>query len=99
MKPLDDNPLRISKWPFYLGDALLVATALAIGILGEWDLSAGEVFACVLSVALGAGLFVLPYLYEYTMRLKEESDDVEATFRVLGPVSYTHLTLPTNREV
>ena len=84
MKPLDDNPLRISKWPFYLGDALLVATALAIGILGGWDLSAGEVFACVLSVALGAGLFVLPYLYEYTMRLKEESDDVEATFRVLG---------------
>ncbi len=84
MKPLDDNPLRISKWPFYLGDALLVATALAIGILGKWDLSAGEVFACVLSVALGAGLFVLPYLYEYTMRLKEESDDVEATFRVLG---------------
>lgn len=84
MKPTEDTPLRISKWPFYLGDALLVATALSIAILAEWDLSAGEILACVLSVSLGAGLFVLPYLYEYTMRLKENADDVEATFRVIS---------------
>lgn len=84
MMPQEDSPLRISKWPFYLGDVLLVATALAIGILGEWNLSVGEILACVLSVALGAGLFVLPYLYEYTMSHKESAEDVEAKFRVLS---------------
>lgn len=83
MKPEDDAPLTIDKWPFYLGDVLLVLTALLIALLGEWNLSMGEIFACVLSVALGAGLFVLPYLYEYTMRLKEESGDLEASLRVL----------------
>lgn len=84
MKPEDDTPLTISKWPFYLGDLLLVATALSIAVLGEWDLSTGEILACVMSVGLGAGLFVLPYLYEYTMRLREDSDDIEASLRVLS---------------
>ncbi|MGC6455192.1 MAG: hypothetical protein ACON46_01525 [Coraliomargaritaceae bacterium] len=83
MVPEDDTTLRISKWPFYLGDALLVLTALSIGLLGGWDLSSGEIFACVLSVALGGGLFVLPYLYEYTMRIREEVEDREASFRVI----------------
>ena len=83
MKLEDDAPLTIDKWPFYLGDVLLVLTALLIAVLGKWNLSMGEIFACVLSVGLGAGLFVLPYLYEYTMRLKEESGDLEASLRVL----------------
>lgn len=84
MKPEENSLLQIPKWPFYLGDLLLVATALAIAILGHWDLSIGEILACVLSVSLGAGLFVLPYLYEYRMRLKEETDDVAGTLRLLG---------------
>ena len=80
---VDDAPLKISKWPFYLGDVLLVAIALAIAILGDWQLSDWQVVACVLSVALGAGLFVLPYLVEYSMRMKEVREDRDAHIRVL----------------
>ena len=75
--------LQLSKWPFDLGDTVLVGIALAIGILGDWQLSDWQVLACVLSVALGAALFVLPYLVEYTMRIKEVREDRDAHIRVL----------------
>jgi prefoldin subunit 5 len=71
----DDEPLTLSKWPFYLGDGLLVATALAIAILGDWNLSDWQVASCVIAVALGAGLFVLPFAVEYYMRISEDSDE------------------------
>ncbi|MGB0416477.1 MAG: hypothetical protein ACPGKS_06490 [Coraliomargarita sp.] len=83
MQADDDAPLKISKWPFYLGDILLVATALAIAILGDWQLTDWQVLSCVLSVALGAGLFVLPYVVEYYLRIKEFNDDRDSHIRVL----------------
>ncbi len=79
----DDLQLTLSKWPFYVGDVSLVATALAIGILGKWQLTEMQVAACVIAVALGAGLFVLPYVVEYYMRSKEFSDDRDDRLRVL----------------
>ena len=75
MQPDDEAPLTLSKWPFYLGDILLVVTALAIAILGEWQLSDIQVVSCVLAVALGSAIFVLPYVVEYSMRVHEERDD------------------------
>ena len=60
MEPDDEAPLTLSKWPFYLGDALLVVTALAIAILGNWQLTDMQVIACVIAVALGAVIFGLP---------------------------------------
>lgn len=71
----DEAPLTLSKWPFYLGDLLLVITALAIAILGKWQLSDMQVISCVVSVALGAAIFVLPFVVEYMMRVGEEADD------------------------
>ncbi|MDP4610193.1 MAG: hypothetical protein NWT02_03295, partial [Opitutales bacterium] len=61
----DETQTTLSKWPFYLGDILLVAAALAIAILRDWDLSTGQIVACVGAVALGAGLFVLPFIVEF----------------------------------
>jgi hypothetical protein len=79
----DVEPLTLSKWPFYLGDALLVATALAIAILGDWQLSDWQVGSCVMAVALGAGVFVLPFVVEYYMRVGEVREGRSADMRQL----------------
>ncbi len=83
MQTDDESPITLSKWPFYLGDVLLVATALAIGILGDWQLSNWQVVSCVLAVALGAALFVLPYIVEFQIRVREEAEDRSGALRVL----------------
>lgn len=56
MQPDDEAPLTLTKWPFYLGDILLVAAALAIAILGNWQLTDMQVVSCVVAVALGLSL-------------------------------------------
>jgi hypothetical protein len=83
MQSDDDFQTTLSKWPFILGDVLLVATALAISILGDWQLSNWQVASCVISVALGAALFVLPYIVEFQVRLREEAEDRIADLRIL----------------
>lgn len=83
MQSDDDLQTTLSKWPFILGDLLLVATALAISILGDWQLSNWQVASCVISVALGAALFVLPYIIEFQVRLREEAEDRTADLRIL----------------
>jgi len=83
MQSDDDSQTTLSKWPFILGDVLLVATALVISILGDWQLSNWQVVSCVISVALGAALFVIPYIIEFQVRLREEAEDRTADVRVL----------------
>ena len=79
----EDLQTTLSKWPFILGDVILVATALAIAILGDWQLSTWQVVSCVISVALGAALFILPYIVEFQVRLREEAEDRTADVRFL----------------
>lgn len=83
MHPDDELQTTLSKWPFILGDVLLVGTALAIAMLGGWQLTDWQVGACVAAVALGAALFVLPYVVEYYVRVREEREDRAADLRVL----------------
>jgi hypothetical protein len=83
MEPDDEAPLTLSKWPFYLGDALLVVTALAIAILGNGQLTNMQVVFCVIAVAFGAVIFGLPYVVEYSMRVREERDDQSSELRLL----------------
>lgn len=83
MHPDDDSQTTLSKWPFILGDILLVATGLAIANLGGWQLTDWQVGACVAAVALGAALFVLPYIVEYRVRVREEREDRAADLRIL----------------
>lgn len=83
MQTDDDLQTTLSKWPFILGDVLLVGTALAIAILGDWKLTNWQVASCVISVALGAGLYVLPYIVEYQVRVREETEDRSAELRIL----------------
>ncbi len=61
---------KLFKWPFLLGDALLLATACFIvwhfkPALGHWELS-----AVVLCVVGGALLAVAPFLLEYSALIK-----------------------------
>lgn len=81
--PDDDSQTTLSKWPFILGDVLLVGTALAIAILGHWQLTDWQVAACVAAVALGAALFVLPYVVEFQVRVREEREDRAADLRIM----------------
>ena len=77
-----DTQLTISKWPFYLGDILLVGVAITIGALSNWQLTDLQVAYCVVAVALGSGLFVLPYVVEYSMRYRELAEDRDGQLRV-----------------
>lgn len=83
MQPDDDLQTTLSKWPFILGDVLLVGTALSIAMLGGWQLTNWQVGACVAAVALGAALFVLPYVVEYYVRVRESQEDRAADLRLL----------------
>lgn len=63
--------LRPPKWPFFLGDAILVALAGLIGLLAPAPLSATAltlIFGCV---ALGAVLAVIPALLDFAAGQRE----------------------------
>jgi molecular chaperone GrpE (heat shock protein) len=61
---------KLPKWPFFVGDGLLLGTAWLIGhqskfVLGHWEMS-----FVVLCVAGGALLGVAPFLLEYAALVK-----------------------------
>jgi molecular chaperone GrpE (heat shock protein) len=56
---------RLAKWPFLIGDALLVGLAYFLCSQSAHPMGFRELFACVLCVALGAALAVLPFLAEH----------------------------------
>ncbi len=82
MQSDSDTQLTISKWPFYLGDVLLVGVAITIGSLSNWQLTDLQVAYCVVAVALGSGLFVLPFIVEHSMRYRELAEDRDGQLRV-----------------
>jgi molecular chaperone GrpE (heat shock protein) len=56
---------KLSKWPFFLGDALLLGAAYFVFAQSQRPMEFKEVIGCVLCVALGAGCGMLPFLLEY----------------------------------
>jgi molecular chaperone GrpE (heat shock protein) len=60
---------KLPKWPFLVSDAALLALALwtsaRVGAAGLWPL-----LLCFAAVALGAWLCIIPFLREYSARLK-----------------------------
>src|SRR5213082_2338988 len=65
---------RLPKWPFFLGDILLVTLAyLILGAAyahGKWPMNTWQNLWCVLSLSLGCVLGVLPFLLEYRAAMK-----------------------------
>jgi molecular chaperone GrpE (heat shock protein) len=66
----DSTEPRLPKWPFYLGDGLLLGAAYFICSRTPVPLGFWQVGLAVLCVAVGAILCVAPYLSEYRAGVK-----------------------------
>jgi molecular chaperone GrpE (heat shock protein) len=78
---------KVARWPFFLGDALLLGLASIINFQTRSPMGKWEIFAYVLCVALGAGFGILPFLLEYRAAVKvaeaEALDSVVAQIQSL----------------
>jgi len=61
---------KLPKWPFFLGDALMLGLGCFIGYQSGLPLQHWAIAWCVICVTLGAGLGVLPFLSEYRAIVK-----------------------------
>ena len=61
---------KLPKWPFLLGDALLLGFAAFIVWHAPHPISRTEVILCIASVAVGAAVGALPFILEYKAFLK-----------------------------
>jgi molecular chaperone GrpE (heat shock protein) len=69
----------INKWPFLLGDALLVALAGVFALRGSAPPTLWQGALCLAATACGAWFCVLPFLKEYQAALKLRETDALAT--------------------
>ncbi len=71
---------KISKWPFFLGDALLLALAWLIHSQSSAPHGAVEIAAYVACVAIGSWISITPFLRQYQAELKfAEADKLLST--------------------
>src|SRR6478736_1793186 len=61
---------RLARWPFFLGDGLLLGAAYFIYLQTKYPMGAWQLFFIVLCAAGGAMLCVIPFLLEYRLLLK-----------------------------
>jgi molecular chaperone GrpE (heat shock protein) len=66
----DATQLKISKWPFFLGDAFMLGLAFFIVWQAELPLTQWEVVACAVCVLLGALLGIIPFFLQHRIMLK-----------------------------
>ncbi len=65
------SPPPVKRWPFLLGDALLLAVAFgAVAAGGQSPLETGTIIVVAACALLGVGLFVTPFLLEYDARVR-----------------------------
>ncbi|MGJ3242011.1 MAG: hypothetical protein ACFE0O_03500 [Opitutales bacterium] len=105
--PADSQPPAptLPKWPFVLGDGLLLALALVVLLRSDGPLTGWEVGFCVVSVGFGGVLFAVPFLAEYVLGLRQREQvaregldqlltDVRAGFTALdGALGHRDATL------
>src|SRR5437899_6960820 len=66
----DPMALKLSKWPFFLGDALLLGAAYFIYFQSKQPVGFWQIAFVVLCVAGGAWLSIMPFLLEYRLLAK-----------------------------
>ncbi|MDW8308760.1 MAG: nucleotide exchange factor GrpE [Verrucomicrobiales bacterium] len=76
---LDRTPPPVPKWPFFLGDAVLLATAAFVYSQSRLPMGHWELAACVACIALGAGVSLLPFLLDYRAAIKALEADALGT--------------------
>ncbi len=71
---------QLAKWPFLLGDALMLCVAAWIIFHGEQPLGLGSIVGCVAATAVGVWLVVTPFLLEYRAAVRLlETDTLTST--------------------
>jgi molecular chaperone GrpE (heat shock protein) len=76
----EQTPPKLAKWPFFFGDALLLAVAALVFYRQSPSLNATSIFMVAGCVVIGAWLGVTPFLVEYRGRLKfAEAHQLAAT--------------------
>jgi molecular chaperone GrpE (heat shock protein) len=60
----------VPRWPFFLGDAIMLGLAYFIYWQGATPLPLAEIIAGAVCVALGAGLAIMPFVLDYRACLK-----------------------------
>src|SRR2546421_12578670 len=61
---------QLAKWPFFLGDVLLIGAAWFIVSQTKLPISMGQMLFVVLCVGGGAWLAIMPFLFAYRLALK-----------------------------
>src|SRR6266536_6372640 len=61
---------QLAKWPFFLGDLLLVGAACFIVSQSKLPMGIWQMSFVVLCVAGGAWLAIMPFLFEYRLAMK-----------------------------
>jgi molecular chaperone GrpE (heat shock protein) len=61
---------KLSKWPFFVGDGLMLGTAFFIGFQSKFSLGPWELCFVVLCVVGGALLGIAPFVLEYDALVK-----------------------------
>lgn len=75
----ENTHLRLTKWPFYTGDALLVFLAILIVIFSDKPLGSTAISWCVISITFGALLFIAPFVLEYLNALRVAKNQLQET--------------------
>ena len=87
MSDLPDYNTRIEKWPFWVGDGVLVTVALIITFFSGDGLSAVAAFAVVFCILGGAVFLIIPYYLEFStfarLRVREQAQQVPELLRRL----------------
>src|SRR5579862_6388748 len=66
----DQTEPTLAKWPFFIGDSLLVGAAWFIYLQSKLPMGSWQIAFVVLCVAGGACLGVMPFLLEYRVFAK-----------------------------
>ena len=66
----DPTEPRVAKWPFFLGDLLLLGAAWFIVSQSKLPMGPWQIFFVVVCVAGGAWLAIMPFLLEYRLAMK-----------------------------
>src|SRR2546421_2743489 len=61
---------QLAKWPFFLGDVLLIGAAWFIVSQTKLPMSMWQMLFVVLCVGGGAWLAIMPFLFEYRLAMK-----------------------------
>src|SRR5690242_4396052 len=85
----DKKEPKLTKWPFFLGDFLLLAVAYFISAQSRFPVELWQMLVMFLCVATSAALGVLPFLLEYRLLVKVA--EAQALSTVVGQIQHLEI--------